>query len=65
MGQYIVRRLLQAVPMLLLVSIFLFALINLAPGGPLSQFGRTVRMTAERAESLKRQFGLDKPLPVQ
>jgi len=65
MGQYIVRRLLQAIPMLLLVSILLFALVNLAPGGPLSQFSRSRRMTAERAESLKRQFGLDKPLPVQ
>jgi peptide/nickel transport system permease protein len=65
MGQYIVRRLLQAIPMLLLVSIILFALVNIAPGGPLSQYSRSRRMTAERAESLKRQFGLDKPLPVQ
>ena len=65
MGQYIVRRLLQAIPMLLLVSIVLFALVNLAPGGPLSQFVRSRRMTAERMEVLKRQFGLDKPLPVQ
>ncbi len=65
MGQYIVRRLLQAIPMLLIVSILLFALVNLAPGGPLSQFSRSRRMTEERAEALKRQFGLDKPLPVQ
>jgi peptide/nickel transport system permease protein len=65
MGQYIVRRLLQAIPMLLVVSILLFALVNLAPGGPLSQYSRSRRLTAERAESLKRQFGLDKPLPVQ
>ncbi len=65
MGTYIIRRLLQAIPMLVLVSIVLFALVNLAPGGPLSQFSRSVRMTEERAESLKRQFGLDKPLPVQ
>ena len=65
MGTYIVRRLLQAIPMLLIVSIILFALVNIAPGGPLSQFSRSRRMTEERAESLKRQFGLDKPLPVQ
>ena len=65
MGQYIIRRLLQAIPMLLIVSIVLFALVNLAPGGPLSQYSRSRRMTAERAESLKRQFGLDKPLAVQ
>jgi len=65
MGQYIVRRLLQAIPMLLIVSILLFALVNLAPGGPLSQYSRSRRMTAERAAALKRQFGLDKPLAVQ
>ena len=65
MGTYIIRRLLQAIPMLLIVSIVLFGLVNLAPGGPLSQFSRSRRMTEERAESLKRQFGLDKPLPVQ
>jgi peptide/nickel transport system permease protein len=65
MGQYIIRRLLQAIPMLLIVSIVLFALVNLAPGGPLSQYSRSRRMTAERAAALKRQFGLDKPLAVQ
>ena len=65
MGTYIVRRLLQAIPMLLIVSIVLFALVNLAPGGPLAQYARGRRMTDERREALKRQFGLDKPLPVQ
>jgi len=65
MGQYIVRRLLQAIPMLLIVSMVLFALVNLAPGGPLAQYTRSRRMTAERREALKRQFGLDKPLSVQ
>ena len=65
MGQYIVRRLFQAIPMLLIVSFVLFALVNLAPGGPLSQYSRSRRMTAERAAALKRQFGLDKPLAVQ
>ncbi len=65
MGTYIVRRLLQAIPMLLIVSVVLFALVNLAPGGPLAQYTRSRRMTEEREEILKRQFGLDKPLPVQ
>jgi peptide/nickel transport system permease protein len=65
MGQYIVRRLLQAIPMLLLVSIVLFALVNLAPGGPLSAYSRTNRMPEEKKEAIRRSFGLDKPLPVQ
>ena len=65
MGTYIVRRLLQAIPMLLLVSIVLFALVNIAPGGPMSAYSRTNRMPEERKEAIRRSFGLDKPLPVQ
>jgi peptide/nickel transport system permease protein len=65
MAQYIVRRLLQAIPMLLLVSIALFALVNLAPGGPMSAYSRTNRIPPEKKEAIRRSFGLDKPLPVQ
>ena len=65
MIQYIIRRLLQAIPMLLLLSLLLFALVNLAPGGPLTAQSRSRRRSAEKEASLKRQFGLDKPLPVQ
>ncbi len=65
MSRYVARRLLQAIPLLLLVSIVLFALVNIAPGGPLSGHGRSRRIRPEKAEILKRQFGLDKPLPVQ
>lgn len=65
MGRYIVRRLLQAIPMLFLLSIVLFALVNIVPGGPLAGYGRTRHMKPEKREMLKRQFGLDKPLPVQ
>ena len=65
MGQYIVRRLLQAIPMLLLVSIMLFALVNLAPGGPMTAYSRSNRIAPEKKEAIKRSFGLDKPLPVQ
>jgi len=65
MGQYITRRLLQAIPMLLLISVGLFGLVNLAPGGPLAGHSRSRHVRPERAEMLKRQFGLDKPVPVQ
>ena len=65
MGRYIARRLLQAIPMLFLLSIVLFALVNIAPGGPLAGHGRSRHMKPEKAEMLKRQFGLDQPIPVQ
>ncbi|MBN2148768.1 MAG: ABC transporter permease [Anaerolineales bacterium] len=47
------------------MSIVQFALVNLAPGGPLAGQGQTRHVRPEQAERLKRQFGLDKPLPVQ
>lgn len=51
--------------MMFLLSIVLFALVNLAPGGPLAGQGRSRQVRPEQAERLKRQFGLDRPLPVQ
>jgi peptide/nickel transport system permease protein len=65
MGRYIARRLLQAIPMLFLLSIVLFALVNIAPGGPLAGHGRSRHMKPEKAEMLKRQFGLDQSIPIQ
>ncbi|HEY77278.1 MAG TPA: ABC transporter permease [Thermoflexia bacterium] len=65
MGQYVARRLLQAIPMLFLISVVLFFLVNIAPGGPLAGYSQSRHINPERAEMLKRQFGLDKPLPLQ
>ncbi|MFM8320826.1 MAG: ABC transporter permease [Chloroflexota bacterium] len=65
MKQYIIRRLLQMVPLLLVMSVLLFALVNLAPGGPLAGSGQSKRLSPEKAATLRRQYGLDQPLPVQ
>ena len=65
MGIYIVRRLLQTVLMLFILSIIQFALVNLAPGGPLVGQGQSRHIRPEQAAMLRRQNGLDKPLPVQ
>ena len=65
MVNYIVRRLFQTVVLLFILSILLFALVNLAPGGPLAGQGRSRQIRPEKVQILKRQFGLDKPLPTQ
>lgn len=65
MGRYVARRLLQAIPMLFLLSMALFFLVNLAPGGPLAGHSQSRHVRPEKAELLKRQLGLDKPVPVQ
>jgi peptide/nickel transport system permease protein len=62
---YVIRRLIQTVGLLFLLSIVLFALVNLSPGGPLSGYGQSRHIRPEKVELLKRQFGLDKPLPAQ
>jgi peptide/nickel transport system permease protein len=62
---YIVRRVLQAIPMMFLLSVVFFFLANAVPGGPLAGQGQQRRMRPEKREQLERQFGLDKPLPLQ
>jgi peptide/nickel transport system permease protein len=64
MGAYIIRRLLQAIPLLLIISMVLFVLMH-NMGDPLATMGgRTVTRAADR-ERLTRQLGLDKPIYVQ
>jgi len=65
MALYAARRLMQAVPMLLIVSVLFFGLVNLVPGGPMVGQGMTRRVRPEQAEQLKRQYGLDQPLPLR
>jgi len=62
---YIMRRIFQTIGLLFLLSILLFGLVNLAPGGPLAGQGQSRHISPEKAAILKRQFGLDKPLPLQ
>jgi peptide/nickel transport system permease protein len=62
---YITRRLLQTIGLVFLLSVLLFALVNLAPGGPLAGQGQSRHVDPNKIELLKRQFGLDKPLPTQ
>jgi len=64
MGRYIVRRILQAIPLLLIVSFVLFILAN-EMGDPLASFGGRRRVRSDDRERLTRQLGLDQPLVVQ
>ncbi len=64
MTRYIIRRLLQAIPLLFFISLLLFVLMQ-TMGDPLATMGgRTVTRRADR-ERLARQLGLDKPVIVQ
>jgi peptide/nickel transport system permease protein len=65
MAKYALRRVFQAIPILFILSILLFAMVRAAPGGPLSTAYRNPNVTREQIEILKKQLGLDRPLPVQ
>ncbi|MNS01932.1 Dipeptide transport system permease protein DppB [compost metagenome] len=64
MGRYIVRRLLIAVPLLIGVSLILYFLMRLAPGGPEAVYGQNPHMRAEDIERLKSLMGLNDPIHV-
>jgi peptide/nickel transport system permease protein len=64
MIRYIIKRLLQGIPLLLIISITLF-LLMMNMGDPIATMGgRTITRPADR-ERLSRQLGLDKPIAVQ
>lgn len=60
MLNYIVKRLLQAIPLLLLISLLVFFLIDLAPYNALDTM-ITPDMTPERIAFLRQQSGIDQP----
>jgi peptide/nickel transport system permease protein len=61
----VVRRSLQAIPLLLLISLILFVILNNAPGGALGPYLQNPHITAADIERLKHNLGLDKPLPYR
>ena len=65
MGQYILRRVLIAIPTLLLISFVLFAILSLAPGDPLSQFAANPAVPEAVRVQIRVQLGLDQPWPVR
>ncbi|MFT4039653.1 MAG: ABC transporter permease [Thermomicrobiales bacterium] len=68
MGRYVVRRVLQAVPLLIVISAIIFIMLQMTPGGPLATGeggGRSARVTAEDLQRLRNKYGLDDPLYLQ
>lgn len=66
MGEYIIGRVFQMVPVLLLVSMISFALLFLLPGDPvLLILGDQQASNRQAYEALRTELGLDKPVPIQ
>src|ERR1035437_5238687 len=64
MATYVIRRLIQALPILLGIAIISFIIVHVAPGSPIDKF-RTPRVSEEQLQNLYRMYGLDKSLPEQ
>ena len=65
MIRYIFRRLAQAIPLLIGVSVIAFGMMHLAPGGPLAVYTLNPTITAQDIDRIKAIFGLDQPLYIQ
>lgn len=64
LARYALRRLLLIVPVLVGVSLLTFALSRVVPGDP-ARLAAGAQATPEMYEQIRREFGLDDPLPVQ
>ena len=65
MRTYILRRVLQTIPLLVGISALTFLLLQLAPGDFLNQMAENPSISAETIEAMRRNFGLDQPWYVQ
>jgi len=65
MIRFILRRCLQAIPVLLGITLFTFLMVHLTPGDPVTIFSLGKPLSPEREAQIRTQYGLDQPLWVQ
>ncbi len=65
MTTYAIRRVLQTIPILFVISVLLFIMVRSAPGGPLTAARRNPNISKEQIEAIEEKLGLNDPLPVQ
>ena len=68
MTAFVIRRLIQGMFVLLMVSVLIFAVMRLLPGDPLKLYvaqNQLEKITPQEMEKLRHEFGLDKSVPLQ
>ncbi len=65
MTQYLIKRILIAIPTLIAISLVLFTILALAPGDPLGEFASNPSITEEVRENLRKTLGLDQPIHIR
>src|SRR5712675_2187463 len=64
MWSYIVRRLMQAVFILFIITMLCFVLTRLS-SDPMSQYANKPNMTEKDRAEIRARLGLDQPIPIQ
>jgi peptide/nickel transport system permease protein len=62
---YIIKRFIQAIPLLFGIVIINFSLVHLAPGDPIITLVGEFQISEEYIAAVKQQYGLDKPVHMQ
>ena len=62
MSQYLIRRILIALPSLLGISLVLFTVLALAPGDPFGELAQNPAVPPEVAAALREKFGMNDPI---
>ncbi len=62
---YVIRRVGMSIPTLLLISILVFLLVHVMPGGPLAMYAHQPNITPAQLKVIAHQLGIDRPLPEQ
>jgi len=62
---FLLRRVLLSIPTLLVISAILYGILALAPGDPFGQLALNPDIPPEVRINLRKQFGLDDPVPIQ
>ncbi|CAG1013931.1 MAG: ABC transporter permease [Rhizobiaceae bacterium] len=65
MATFLLNRFMQSIVLLVIVSIIGFLVLNLIPGGPMSQYALDPGMTQQDMDRLAEQLGLNRPFWVQ
>lgn len=65
MLKYIIRRVIQAIPVLFGISIVTYGILAIAPGGPTARFAQNPHITQAQIDAFKHRWGLDDPLYLQ
>ena len=66
LGVYVLKRLLQSIPLILFVMAINFVIIHAAPGDPITYlYGSSAEVSAEQMHRLREELGLTQPLYIQ